>query len=334
MKVTFCPPAKEAYKTVKKFEDAFAKKIGAPFCVATSSGYSALFLAMRALAIRKDDEVIVPDFTMVATANAVQMTGATPVFVDADPSTWNIDVTKIKKAITKKTKAIVVVHIYGNPCNMKRIMEIARAYKLYVIEDVAEAHGAKVAGKSLGTIGDVGCFSFYSNKIVSTGEGGAIVTNNPVIALRAQSQRSYSFGKGYKHKEFGWGFRMNPYGAKIGLRAIRNMDKEIAARKRIACFYDQNLTNSSKQVAVGKKRVYWMYGVLSIFKRELQKHLEEHGVETRDFFAPMTAQPMYAGYRGPVANELSKNGLLLPTMSSLTRKELQYVVDTFNSFFR
>ncbi|MCM8798301.1 MAG: DegT/DnrJ/EryC1/StrS family aminotransferase [Candidatus Omnitrophica bacterium] len=182
-------------KYIKEFEEKFAKYCGCRYGISTTSGTTALHLALASLGIEKGDEVILPAFTMIATAFAVIYTGATPVLVDADKETWCMDISQIEKKITKRTKAVLPVHIYGHPCNMEPILKLARKYKLLVIEDSAEAHGAEYKGKKVGGLGDIGCFSFYANKIITTGEGGMVVTNSEEYAEKARSIRNLCFKK-------------------------------------------------------------------------------------------------------------------------------------------
>jgi perosamine synthetase len=215
-------------KYVEEFEDKFAKYCGCKYGVTTTSGTTALHLALASIGVGKGDEVIIPASTMIATAFAVVYCDATPVLVDAEPETWNIDVAKIEEKITDRTKAIMPVHIYGHPCDMDPIMKLAKEHDLYVAEDAAEAHGAEYKGKKAGGIGDIGCFSFYANKIITTGEGGMVVTNDEEIAERAKSLRNLSFPKEkriYLHSEVGYNYRMTNIQAAIGLAQFERIDE-------------------------------------------------------------------------------------------------------------
>lgn len=331
----FCKPAQDGFRVVEQFEKEFAYYLGIKNCVAVNSGYTALFLALHAIGVKEGDEVIVPDFTMIATAHAVKMCGATPVFVDVEYETGNIDVKKIEEKITDKTVAIIPVHIYGHPAEMDEIMAIAEKHDLWVIEDAAEAHGALYKGKLAGTIGDIGCFSFYHNKIISTGEGGGIVTESDVLAEKLRGLRSYNFERGYLHKGMGWSYRMNPYGAIEGLRQIKDIDKLITQRRQICYNYNKNL---SEFVVKPIERSYvrsvsWMYAIkVGKHKVAMQEHLAKRGVPTRDCFLPMRKQPMYFEEGDSVAMQIHKEGLLLPSMPTLDEGEIQIVVSAINEF--
>ena len=206
---------------VEKFEEEFARYCGCKYGVATNSGTTALHLALATIGVGKGDEVIIPTFTMIATVNAVSYTGAKPVLVDSEFNTWNMDVSQIEKKITERTRAIIVVHTYGHPIDMDPVLEIAEKHGLYVIEDAAEAHGAEYKGKRVGSIGHMGCFSFYANKIITTGEGGAIATNNKKLAEDLRRLRAYYFTPGthFWHKKMAWNFRMSSIEAGILPRA-------------------------------------------------------------------------------------------------------------------
>lgn len=318
--IKFCPEAKWAYKTVQEFEQEFLKKVGGKYCVAVNSGYSALFLAIKALKIT--GEVLVPEFTMIASANAVKEAGATPVFVDVDDN-GNIDVSQIEDSITHKTEAIMPCHIYGLSADSVELRRIAKRHDLAIISDAAEAHGCKISGTR--------CYSFYANKHISTGEGGAVVTDRKGVAEEIAKLRSHYFGDGYTHEQIGYGFRMNPYGAVHGLKMLKDWDSRLQKRKRIAEFYDNNIRHGSKPQ---KRDFYWMYGLLVREKDELRKFLLSRGVETRDFFAPMSMQPPYLGpYGATNAYRLWRHGVLLPTMPELTKKELKHITDSVNLFY-
>jgi perosamine synthetase len=322
--INFCNPAKASYAIVEQFENEFKAKIGAKHCVAVNSGGTALFLTLKALGIGKGDEVIVPEFTMVATANAVVECGARPVFVDVEDN-GNIDVSKIQ--VTKKTKAIIPVHIYGHPADMADLKEIG----LPVIEDAAEAHGATYDDTYAGRLGFAGCFSFYSNKIISTGEGGAVVTDNKNLAEELRQLRSYRFGPEYRHNGIGYGMRMNPYGATHGLSELKEWDKRIGERIWRAKYYDLHLkVGMPLPTKPNVKHVHWMYGRVVENRDDFMRHLKEHGIETRHFFRPMTMQPMFKGKTGRRAKWLYEHGVLLPSMCS--DSEAERVVEVCNNY--
>ncbi|MCK4648321.1 DegT/DnrJ/EryC1/StrS family aminotransferase, partial [bacterium] len=202
---------------IEKFEKMFSKCCGARYGIACTSGTTALHLALASLDIGKGDEVIIPAFTMIATANAITYTGARMVLVDSEPKTWNIDPEKIERKISKRTRAIIPVHTYGHPANMDKILALAKKYDLFIIEDACEAHGAEYKGRRIGSLGDVACFSFYANKIITTGEGGMLTTNNKEIAQRARTLRNYAFSqeRHFWHKYLGFNYRMTNLQAAI-----------------------------------------------------------------------------------------------------------------------
>jgi len=334
-------------KYVEEFEDKFAKYCGCKYGITTTSGTTALHLALASINLKKGDEVIIPASTMIATAFAVIYCGAKPVLVDAEPETWNMDVNKIEKKITNKTKAIMPVHIYGHPCDMDPIMRLARDYGLYVVEDAAEAHGAEYKGKKAGGIGHVGCFSFYANKIITTGEGGMVVTNDEEIAERAKSLRNLCFPKEkriYLHSEMGYNYRMTNIQAAIGLAQFERIDELAEMRRRNAHLYNKYLEDvEGVTLPVEKewaKNVYWMYSILiedefGMSRDELMEKLEKKGIETRTFFIPMHEQPVFLNmglfkFKGesyPVAEELARKGLYLPSSSGLKEEEIRYICD-------
>jgi len=328
-------------KYVEEFENNFAKYCDFKYGVATTNGTTALHLALACLGISKGDEVIIPSFTMIATAFAVVYCGAKPVLVDAKPDTWNIDVKKIEEKITDKTKAIMPVHIYGHPCDMDPIMKLAKKYNLYVVEDAAEVHGAEYKGKKAGGIGDIGCFSFYANKIITCGEGGMIITNDDKIAEKAKSLKNLSFPKGkriYKHQDVGYNYRMTNIQAAIGLAQLEKIDELIARRRKNAHLYNKLLKNiNGITLPVEKewaKNVYWMYGIVldksTAFDAEsFAEELAEKGIQTRPFFYPLNLQPVFQNFKKtkcPVAEKIEKQGLYLPSGLGLKDWQIKRVV--------
>ncbi|HRY52908.1 MAG TPA: DegT/DnrJ/EryC1/StrS family aminotransferase [Candidatus Portnoybacteria bacterium] len=330
-------------KYVGLFEKAFAKKFGVKYAVAVNSGGSALFLALWALGIKKGDEIIVPTFTMVATANAVVQCGAKPVFVDCEEN-GNIDVKKIEEKITKKTKAIIPVHIYGHPCDMDEIMAIAKKHKLFVIEDTAEAHGALYKNKLAGTFGDMGCFSFYANKVMTTGEGGMIITNNAALYKKLIKLKAYYFHdkRHFWHEQQAWNLRMSALEASLGLAQLERLNELVSLRRENARYYTDKLQGLKDYLVFpsekkGAKSVFWMYGlVLKKGNRDkLMKFLEKNGVETRTYFFPMNWQPIYKETEPyPVADRLGRNGLYLPSSSHLTKAEKDRIIGLVKKFFK
>jgi len=330
-------------KYITEFEDKFAKYCGCKFGVATTSGTTALHLAVASLGIGRGDEVIVPDFTNIASANAVAYTGATPVFVDIEPRTFNINPEKIEEAITKKTKAIMVVHMFGHPCDMDPINEIAKRHKLFVIEDAAEAHGAEYKHRKTGSLGDVACFSFYANKIITTGEGGMIVTNNEQVSERAKHLRNLAFDKErrYIHSDIGFNYRLTNLQAALGLAQLENIEKHISMKRKIAEKYSKSLREvKGLTLPIEEKwakNVFWMYTILveqtfSMNRDDLKNFLTKKNIETRYVFYPMHSQPCFKNLsqKGlfPVSDEISRKGLYLPSGTGLRDEQIEKVVNS------
>jgi len=323
---------------ITKFEEKFAEYIGVKYALTTSNGTTALHLALVSLGIKEGDEVIVPDLTFIATANAVVYTGAKPVFADIDPETWCIDPEDIKRKITKKTKAIIPVHLYGHPANMDPIIEIAKEYNLFVIEDCAEAHGAEYKGQKVGSIGHCGVFSFYGNKIITTGEGGMITTNHDQIYEKAKFLRDHAMSKEkrYWHTEIGYNYRMTNIQAALGLAQLERIDEIIQKKLQIFTWYKEFLgyipeikLNPEKEWA---KNVFWMVCLLNEkFNGEKRdesiKKLKEKGIDTRPFFYPCSMMPMYKkdGFVNPVSYEIYKKGVNLPSSYNLTEEVVEWV---------
>lgn len=328
-----------------KFEENFSKYCDVKYGVTTMNGTTALHLAVEALGIKKGEEIIIPSFTMIASAYAAVYSGATPVLVDSEPETWNIDTTKIEEKITKKTRAIMPVHIYGHPVDMAPILKLAQDYNLFVVEDAAEAHGAEYKGKKVGGLGDVGCFSFYANKIITTGEGGMMVTNDKKIYERAAMLKDLSFSehRRFLHESLGYNYRMTNLQAAIGLAQLEKIEDFVKIKRRNASLYSKLLKGvvgitlpTEKDWA---KNVYWMYSILidkrkfGIGRDEVQKRLFDRGIETRTFFIPMHQQPVFRkmgffrGERYPVAERISREGLYLPSGLTLTKQQIEYVCD-------
>ena len=328
---------------VAEFEEYFAAYVGAGFAVATVNGTSALHLALKLLGIGPGDEVIVPALTFIATVNPVVYVGATPVVVDVDPCTWNIDVGELEAAVTERTRAVIPVHLYGNPADMDGIMAVAQRYGLRVIEDAAEALGATYKGKHVGTFGDIGVFSFNGNKIITTGGGGMLVTDDPVLACRArllvnQGREPGSFE--YTHREIGFNYRLTNLQAALGLAQMERLEEFLAAKRRNAALYRELLKGvpglSWQQETEGACSSWWMFSVVVAKekfgenRREVAERLNASGIPVRPLFMPIPEQPSYARFRlkeCPVSSFLYKGGLNLPSASSLTEKEVNVVCD-------
>jgi perosamine synthetase len=319
-----------AGKFVARFEEMFAEFCGTRCAIATSNGTTALHLALLVLDIGPGDEVIVPTLTFIATANAVTYTGARPVFVDSEPETWNIDPNLIEEAITSRTKAIIPVHLYGHPANMDPILEIAAHYGLAVVEDAAEAHGACYKGRRVGGIGDIGTFSFYGNKIITTGEGGMLVTNRADLAEKVRMLRDHGMSpeRRYWHPVLGYNYRVTNLQAALGVAQMEKVDAILSTKRRIAQAYKEGLQEvpgiTLPPEAPWAQNVYWLYSILvdaEIFghtRDDMITRLSEQGIETRPLFPPVHTQPIYnSGQRLPVAERLAATGLSLPSAVGL-----------------
>jgi perosamine synthetase len=328
-----------AGKFVTRFEEIFADFCGTSHAVATSNGTAALHLALLALGIGPGDEVIVPTLTFIATANAVTYTGAQPVFVDSDPDTWNIDPRLIEEAVTPRTRAIIPVHLYGHPADMDPILDIARRHDLDVIEDAAEAHGARYKGRRVGGIGDIGIFSFYGNKIITTGEGGMVVTDRSDLAEKVRMLRDHGMApdRRYWHPMLGYNYRMTNLQAALGVAQMERVGDIIAKKRQIAETYDEGLRQIPGLTLPPRTEwadnVFWLYTVLiderkfGIGRDDLMAHLRTYGVETRPVFPPVHQQPIYdTGQALSIAERLSATGISLPSAPGLQEIEIERVV--------
>ncbi len=329
-----------------KFEDTFSELSGAKHGVSCSSGTAAIHLALEALNITTGDEVIIPAFTLIVSANMVCLAGAIPVLADVCPDTWCIDPAKIEEKITPRTKAIMVVHMYGQPCEMDAILEIARRHNLRVIEDAAQAHGATYQGQVVGGIGDVGVFSFYGNKILTTGEGGMLVTNDEKISDRAKLLRNQAFEKErFVHNHVGFNYRMTNVQAAIGLAQCEKLPEKLSRKREIAANYFALLGDDPDiQIPVSGiqcEPVFWMFGVVlkesfGTTMHVVREKLAAKRIETRAFFVPMHQQPVYQGSNErwpnlcgdyPVSEMLGRCGLYLPTGLDLSIEDQEWIVE-------
>jgi len=331
-------------KYVKAFEEGFSAYCGARHGIAVTSGTTALHLALAALKIGPGDEVILPAFTIASCAFAVLYQGATPVFVDVEPDTWNMDPRLVEEKVNRRTRAVMPVHIYGHPCDMDAIRAVARRRKLRVIEDAAEAHGAEYKGQRAGGIGDIGCFSFYANKIITCGEGGMVVTNDAQIAERCRSLKNLNFltQKRFWHQDVGFNYRMTNIQAAIGLAQFERAAEFVANRRRNAQLYQERLKDIPGLVLPVEKdyakNVYWMYGLLvtrefGMNREQIMANLREMGIETRTFFYALPGQPFLrkagvkAGGRFPAARRIAREGMYLPSGSDLTVTQIDQVCE-------
>jgi perosamine synthetase len=333
---------------ISLFEKDFANYSDCEFGVSTTSGTTAIHLALLALSIGKDDEVLVSALTNMATFFAVIYQNARPVPVDIESDTWNLDPALLEAKISPRTRAILVVHLFGHPVDMDPVLSVARKYKLALIEDCAEAHGATYKGKKVGSLGDIGAFSFYANKIITTGEGGMITTNNSEAASRARWLKSLAFGDSNKfmHKDVGYNYRMTNIQAAIGCAQMEKIENIIESKRRIAGYYNEKLsTLECLQLPVEKtyaRNVYWMYhivlkGKMAKHRTLIMKELLERGIETREGFIPYNMQDIFIK-RGwtyidecPRASEIAMSSFYLPSGPLLTEEELEYVAVNLRS---
>ncbi len=325
---------------VPRFEAAFAEFCGVQHAVSCCAGTAALHLALLALGVGSGDEVIVPTLTYVAAANAITYCGARPVFVDSDPYTWNLDPALIEERITAHTKGIIVVHLYGYPVDMDPVLQVAGKHGLFVVEDAAQAHGAEYKGRRVGSLGHVATFSFYGNKILTTGQGGMAVTNDSRLAesMRQLRNQGRAAGHRYWYPVVGYNYQMTNIAAAIGLAQLERAEWHLARRREVAQQYAQQLATVRGVVLQAQEQwansAHWMTAVvlgedLAISSDSLMKGLAEQGIETRPFFHPMHRLPMYddsaSGHHYPVAEHLACRGICLPTSATLTEEDVAFV---------
>lgn len=329
---------------IDRFEAAFAEYVGVRHAVAVSNGTVALHLALHALGIGAGDEVIVPNLTFAATAHSVLQTGAEPVLVDVEPDTWCIDPRAVEKAVSPRTRAIMPVHLFGHPADMAEINRIARRHDLFVVEDAAEAHGAKSGGRQVGALGAVGAFSFYGNKIITTGEGGMLTTDDDKLAARLRFLKDHGMSKErrYFHTELAFNYRMTNLQAALGVAQLEQIEGFIAKKRLLMQWYREGLEgvqgvtlNTERD---GYRNVFWINNVVlgEQVKRgrdEVCAGLRERGVDTRPFFAPLSEMPHLAGCRRvglegkdcPRSGDLSERGFSLPSGCGLERGQVSHV---------
>lgn len=325
------------------FESEFAKYSDCAYGISTTSGTTAIHLALLALSIKKDDEILVSTLTNMATFFPIIYQGAKPIPIDIESDTWNLDPAQLEEKITPRTKAIMVVHLFGHPVDMDPVLALAKKYNLFIIEDCAEAHGATYKGKKVGSLGDIGCFSFYANKIITTGEGGMITTNNPDLAKKARNLKGLAFGDPNKfmHKDIGYNYRMTNLQAALGHAQFEKIESIIESKRKIARFYSEGLKEiETLQLPVEKtyaRNVYWMYHIVlqgkAANKRTIvMQKLLDNGIETREGFIPFNMQEIFI-QKGitnfdecPKANNIALRSFYLPSSPSLSEAELDYVV--------
>lgn len=330
---------------VERFENEFSKYIGRNYGIACANGSGALDIAVAALKLSQGDEVIMPAFTIISPALSVVRCGAKPVLVDSDPITWNMDVNLIEAKITPRTKAIIVVHIYGFPVDMDPVLKLCKKYNLYLIEDAAEMHGQTYKGRKCGSFGDISIFSFYPNKHITTGEGGMVMTDNDELAKRCRKFRNLAFEPDkprFVHYELGWNYRMTNLQAALGVAQLERIEEHIQKKRLIGKLYTQGLKGIDYlQLPLEKtayaENIYWVYGLVikDSAKANAQKmmaKLAEMKIGTRPFFYPMHLQPvfnnmgLFINEKYPVAERLAAMGFYIPSGLGLTNDEIDYVV--------
>ena len=330
---------------VQEFERRFATRVGRREGIAVANGSAALDVAVAALGIGSGDEVILPSFTIISCAAAIVRAGATPVVVDADPCTWNIDVDQIEGKVTSRTRALMVVHIYGLPSDMDPILGIAQRHGLAVIEDAAEAHGQTYRGRPCGSFGNISTFSFYPNKLVTTGEGGMIVTDDDALAEACRSWRNLCFQpeRRFVHEELGWNYRFTNLQAALGLAQLEKLDRAVRRKREIGTRYATRLAGRRElRLPLDRQEfadnIFWVYGLvlddsLDLDARQFMALLAERGIGTRPFFWPMHEQPIlrklgfFADAACPIAERLARRGFYLPSGLGLTDAEVDIVAD-------
>jgi len=338
-----------AGKYLAQFENAWSAYCGMRHGIAVTSGTAALQIAIGLLDLHPGDEVIMPTFTIISCAQAITAHGGVPVLVDSDTINWQMDVSCIEEKITERTRAIMPVHIYGHPVDMDPVLAIARRYNLTVIEDAAEAHGAQYKGHMCGSMGDVSVFSFYANKIITTGEGGMILTQSDKLAEKARALRNLCFqpSRRFYHENIGYNFRMTNIQAAIGTAQLERIDQIIDTKRAIAKAYSERLGNVSglclPAEAPWARSVYWVYGIVlekdtGLNALQLADYMLDAGIETRPFFLGIHQQPvfqnmgLFVGEHYPVAENLSSQGLYLPAGLSISMNEIDRICKTIQAF--
>jgi perosamine synthetase len=337
---------------VKRFEDEFAAKVGRKYGIAVCNGTAALDAVIEALNIGEGDEVIMPTFTIISCVSQLIRNKAVPIFIDSDPLTWNMDTSKIEGRISKKTKAILVPHIYGLPADMDPIIELAKKYKLKIIEDAAEMHGQNYKSKQCGSFGDVSTFSFYSNKNMTTGEGGMIVTDDLDLAERCRSLRNLCFQshKRFIHEQLGWNLRMTNMQAALGVAQLERLDEFVLKKREIGRCYNSLLRDiKGLRLPLEKtdyaENIYWVYGIVIDDECEMSatsamEWLSQKGIGTRPFFYPMHLQPVLRKIQSikvesfPNAEKLYKKGFYIPSGLGVKKYEIEMVSQALHELFK
>ena len=336
---------------VKDFEEKFAAKIGRRFAVSVCNGTAAIDIAIEALKLQKDDEIIMPTFTIISCINAIVRLGLKPVLVDSDEHTWNMSVEQIESKITKKTKAIMIVHIYGLPVDFAPIYQLAKKYNLQIIEDAAEAHGQQHKNTYCGALGNISTFSFYPNKHITTGEGGMVLTDDEDIYHKLLSLRNLGFTppRRFVHYELGYNMRLTNLQAALGLAQLERLDEFVAIKRKMGAIYTHLLQDMQEFIQLPlpettyAKNIYWVYGIvlkanIPMDAQTTIQKLADRGIGTRPFFYPMHKQPVFKkiglfddGESYPVAENLGERGFYLPSGLALKEQDMKIVVQTLKA---
>lgn len=336
----------KCYDYILKFQDEFKTYLNVNYCLATSSCTGALHLALMSLNISKDDEIICPDITWIASVSPIKYINAIPVFVDVEKESWCINPDEIEKSITKKTKAILAVHLYGNICNMEKIMNIAKKYNLYVIEDAAEALGSLYKGKKCGTIGDIGVFSFHGTKTMTTGEGGALVTNNKLLfdtcKILNDHGRNPIINKTFWMDKIGYKYKMSNIQAALGLAQIERIEELVLRKREIFYFYKKLLDNIDdielNYEPIGTLNSFWMPTIIvgksyKNFSRDsFFEELKKHNIDVRPFFYPLSSLPMFEEVNNKISYDIYLRAFNLPSFHDITKIEQEKVINIFKNY--
>lgn len=337
---------------VKEFEQKMSETVGRKYGIAVSNGTAALEIAAKALGITEGDEVIMPTFTIISCAMAITKLGAIPVLIDSDIYTWNMNVDEIEAKITEKTKAIMIVHLYGLPVEVDKVLELAKKYNLKVIEDAAEMHGQTYNGRPCGSFGDISTFSFYPNKHITTGEGGMVVTDNVKLADKCRSLRNLCFRKDirYVHDEISDNYRFTNLQAAVGLAQLERLDEFVERKREMGRYYTERLRGVDGLILPIEKtdyanNIYWVYGLvldknIQTDNREVQKLLAAEGIGTRTFFWCMHEQPVYREgglFNGEMysnAEYLARKGFYIPSGLAMTKDQMDRVTDVISNIMK
>lgn len=339
-----------AGKYLEDFEKKWSNYCGADEGIAVTNGTSALQVAFKSLNLQPGDEVIMPSFTIISCATAIIEAGGTPVLVDCYPDTWCLNIEQMKEKVNNRTKAILVVHMFGHPAEMDPVMKIVKRHNLYLVEDAAEAHGATYNNKRVGSFGDLACFSFYANKLITTGEGGMVLSNNKKLTKKIRSLRNLSFrsDRRFYHTEIGYNYRLTNMQAAIGISQIENLENHIDIKRKNTFLYNNIIRKMDLPLRLpseneNSKSVFWMYGVVlknkKLNAKILAEKLENRGIETRPLFLGMHQQPvlkkmkLFNNEKFPVTEELSRFGLYLPSGLKLNKKKINFICNVLKDIF-